>query len=143
MVKKRKLKPKEELFCQYFAKDRDCFGNGVQAYLKVFSTKKKPITYKSAKVLAHRLLTKVNLTERIRELIDIRISDEVVDKELGEVILQYADIPSKVAAIREYNKVKSRINEPERKEIPMVININIKGGEVDKAAQRVKKKKGK
>lgn len=108
-ITKGKLNPKEELFCQLFAKDRDCFGNGVQAYIKVYSTKKKPVPYKSAKQLAYRLLTKVHLIDRIRELIDIRVSDEVVDKELGMVILQYADIPSKVAAVREYNKVKGRL----------------------------------
>jgi len=106
---KKKLNPKQELFCKLYATDRDCFGNGVQAYLKVYSTKKKPISYKAARVSAFDLLTKPNICDRIREQIDIYISDEVVDKELGMVILQYADIPSKVAAVREYNKVKSRV----------------------------------
>ena len=106
---KRKLNPKEELFCQLFATDRDCFGNGVWAYIKAYSTKKKKIPYNSAKVFAHRLLTKDNLTARIRELIDIYISDEVVDRELGQVILQYNDLSAKIAAIREYNRVRGRL----------------------------------
>ena len=60
-------------------------------------------------MLAHRLLTKVNITNCVREFLDIFISDEVVDKELGQVILQYGDLSAKVAAIREYNKVKNRV----------------------------------
>ena len=111
MVKviKGKLNPKQELFCKSFATDRDCFGNGVQAYLKAYSTKKKKVDYLSARVNAHKLLIKTNICERIRELIDIYISAAVVDKELGSVILQYGDLGSKVAAIREYNKVKGRL----------------------------------
>ena len=115
-TKKKGLTAKQEKFCQMFAKDRDCFGNGTQSYLKVFSTKKKPITYKSARTRAYLLLTKVDITDRIRELIDLYISDEVVDKELGAVIQQWGEIPSKVAAIREYNRVKGRIA-PEKVDI--------------------------
>lgn len=139
---KEKLTPKQELFCKIYATDRDCFGNGVQAYLEVFNTEKKPVTYKSARVLAYRLLTKVNICNKIRELLDIYISNEVVDKELGQVILQYGDLSSKVAAVREYNKVKSRVKEPERKDPEVTVNINITGGEADNAKKRIKNKKG-
>ena len=108
-ITKEKLNPKQELFCKSFATDRDCFGNGVQAYIKAYSTKKKKVDYLSARVNAHKLLTKANICDRIRELIDIYISNEVVDKELGMVILQYDDLSAKIAAIREYNKVKGRL----------------------------------
>ena len=103
----KKLTVREERFCQVYAKDSDCFGNGVQSYYKAFPEKK--IKYNSVKTEAYRMLTNPLLVERIRELIDIHISDEVVDKELGTVILQYGDLPSKVAAVREYNKVKGRL----------------------------------
>lgn len=103
------LNPKQELFCKYYATERDCFGNGVQAYLKVYSTKAKPISYKAARVSAYHFLTNPNICKRIRELMDIYVSDEVVDKELAEVILQHGDLKSKVAAIREYNRVKDRV----------------------------------
>ena len=104
---KNGLTAKQELFCRYFATDRDCFGNGTQAYIKAFKPKKN--TYKTVRKYASDLLTKPDITNRIRELLDIYISDEVVDKELGTVILQYGDLPSKVSAIREYNKVKGRL----------------------------------
>lgn len=138
---KGKLNPKQELFCKLYATDRDCFGNGVQAYLEVYSTEKKPISYKVAKACAYKLLTNVYLCERIRELIDIYVSDEVVDKELGQVILQYGDLSSKVAAVREYNKVKARVKEPERKDPEVTVNINITGGEADNAKKRIAGKK--
>ena len=108
MPKGDKLTPKEELFCRFFATDRDCFGNGVQAYIKAYGSKVK---YMTAKAEAWRLLQNPTITSRIRELVDIYISDEIVDKELGSVIMQYADFSSKVAAIREYNKLKGRITE--------------------------------
>ena len=100
------LTPKQEKFCQLYARDRDCFGNGTQAYKKAFKPKK---TYGSIRTEAYKLLTNPRITERIRELLDIYISDEVVDKELGEVILQSGDLSAKVSAIREYNKVKGRL----------------------------------
>ena len=109
MPKEKKLTPKRELFCKLYATDRDCFGNGTQSYLKVFNTKKKPITYKTARTQAYLLLTNPDICSRIREQLDIYINDEVVDKELGSVILQYGDLPPKVAAIREYNRVKGRL----------------------------------
>jgi len=110
-MKTKKLTPKQKLFCQLFATDENCFGNGTQAYLKAFSTKKHPVTYKTARVESHRLLTNPNVSAESRKLMDIFISNEVVDAELATVILQYADLSSKVAAIREYNKVKGRITE--------------------------------
>jgi len=94
-----------ELFCQSFAKDKDCFGNGTQAYLKAFPGS----TYNTARVCASDLLARPDIVLRVRELIDIYVSNEVVDKELGTMILQYADFPTKVAAIREYNRVKGRL----------------------------------
>ena len=106
-ITKNKLTAKQEKFCQIYARNKDCFGNGVQSFYKAFP--KNKIKYNSVKTEAYRMLTNPLLVERIRELIDIYISDEVADKELGTVILQYANLPSKVAAIREYNKVKGRL----------------------------------
>jgi hypothetical protein len=37
------------------------------------------------------------------------LNDEWVDKQLSAVITQWADMPSKVAAIKEYNKMRGRI----------------------------------
>ena len=97
-ITKKGLTAKEELFCRLFASDKECFGNGTQAYIKAFSTKEKKPTYGTARVKAHELLTKDNVIARIRELMDVYISDEVVDAELAKVILQWADIPSKAVS---------------------------------------------
>jgi len=107
---KKKLTPKHELFCQLYSKDRDCFGNGTQAYLKTTKTlNEKAPTYKTARTMAYNLLTNRDIMARVRELVDIYISNEVVDKELGSVILQSGDLGAKVQGIREYNKVKGRL----------------------------------
>lgn len=108
MPKGNKLTTKEEAFCQYFSTEVDCFGNGVQAYLKAFGPK---VTYKTAKSQAYRLLTKPYIINRCRKLIDTYFSNEVADRELAMVALQYGDLSAKVAAIREYNKVKKRITD--------------------------------
>ena len=105
-IKENKLTPKEELFCKFFATDRDCFGNGVQAYMKAYGSKVK---YGTAKTQAYRLLTKPHILVRVRKLLDIWVSGEVVDKEIGLLILQSGDYTAKVAAIREYNRLKGRL----------------------------------
>jgi hypothetical protein len=134
---KGKLTAKEELFCQLYASDREFFGNGVESYLEAFNLPLKK--YNTAKVNASILLTKSNILDRINELMDIFINDIVVDKELGFVIKQKNDLPSKVAAIREYNKVKRRV-EPEGV-LPQTINITITSDEAEKAKKRIKVKK--
>lgn len=112
--KKRSLNSKQELFCQHFATNKEVFGNGVDSYMLAYGPigpNGKPLTYMSAKTNAWRLLTNADILARIDELMDIYINDQVVDKNLGIVVLQNADFSSKVAAIREYNKLKGRIIE--------------------------------
>lgn len=77
--------------------------------MEVYGKENKKLTYLAAKSAAWRLLTNVYILRRIDELMEIYINDQVVDKNLGVVILQNADFSSKVAAIREYNKLKQRI----------------------------------
>ena len=102
--------PKQELFCQYYSSTEEFFGNGVESYIKAYQTENgKRITYKSAKTCAYRLLTNVDILARINELMDLFLNDQVVDKELSFVVMQKGDLSAKVAAIREYNKLKQRI----------------------------------
>ena len=107
------MKLKEELFCVAYATDRDCFGNGVRAYMKAYGRK---VRYNSARTQAYRLLTKPYIMLRIRKLLDIFTSNEVVDKEIGLLILQSGDLTNKIAAIREYNRLKGRLA-PQKHEI--------------------------
>jgi len=138
VIHKKKLTPKEELFCRYFANNRDCFGNGTLAYLKAFNTKQNPVKYESAKANAARLLTNDNLLKRCRELLDIRYSEEVIDKELGAVALQWADMSAKVGAIREFNRVKGRIEI--RKKITYDPKDTLTDEEIENAEESIRRR---
>lgn len=56
-----------------------------------------------------RLLVKPSVTERCDYLLSTYISNDFADRELAYVIAQRVDLPSKVAAIKEQNRVKSRV----------------------------------
>ncbi len=101
--------PQWEVFCHLYASDRDFFGNGVECYAQAYGidiTEKG--AYFSAKQCAYKLLTKVDINERINEILDITVSDAVIDKELNWTALQRGDLGAKVAAIKERNKLKGR-----------------------------------
>ena len=107
---KKLTNPNHESFCQLYASNREFFGNGVASYVEAYHINlEKRGAYASARTGAYRLLTKDDILKRIDELLDIYINDQVVDKELAFVIIQKADLSSKVSAIREYNQVKNRI----------------------------------
>lgn len=107
------LNPKQELFCQLYATNRDMFGNGVEAYAEAYDLDmSKGPDYNTARTNASRLLTNANILKRIDELLELGpLNNTTVDKQLAFVITQNADLSSKVAAIREYNKLKARITE--------------------------------
>lgn len=116
-VKNRKsgdplVNPQQELFCRLFASDVEFFGNGVKSYLKAFVRPpgRPPLSYTVAKSNAWDLLSKPYILKRIDELLDIHINDQIVDKNLGIVILQNADYRAKVQAIKEHNALKKRIS---------------------------------
>lgn len=105
---------KQERFCQiYTSSDIEFFGNGVASYVvayKVDTTKKN--RYKTAVSSASRLLTSVKIIARINELLqDWGFNDVHVDKELSFLITQHADFGTKLWAIREYNKLKKRVDD--------------------------------
>lgn len=80
----------------------------------VFSNKKiiTPSSYDKAvntcAVNGHALLRNTKINQRIIELLNDIMRDEVVDAQLAKVIMQDDDRPSKVSAIKEYNNLKSR-----------------------------------
>lgn len=108
-----KLNEKQELFCKYYASDREFFGNGVQSYIEAYEIDvTRRGAYDGARVNASKLLTDTNILKRIDELLEAGgLNDAFVDKQLEFLITQNADFSSKVAAIREYNKLKTRIVE--------------------------------
>lgn len=104
---------KQELFCQLYATDKEFFANGVQSYLEVYDIdRSKPNWYKTACVCASQLLSKPKVYDRINELLDANgLNDAFVDKQLLFLISQQADLGAKTNAIKEYNKLKSRITD--------------------------------
>lgn len=112
-MKKDKLNPKQEKFCQVYATDREFFGNGVESYMEAYGVdKSKKNWYKVAQSSASRLLSNAIICERINELLEnTGLNDEFVDKQLRFLLTQHADFNAKAQAIREYNKLKQRITE--------------------------------
>lgn len=117
-----KLNEKQELFCQLYATDREFFGNGVQTYIEVYEpNQSKPNWYRNACSSASEILSNPKVCRRITELLeDGGLNDVNVDKQLSLVILQNADFGSKIAAIREYNKLRRRITEK--------LDVDVKSG---------------
>lgn len=107
------LNPQQELFCKLYASDREFFGNGTQSYIEAYGVDAtKPGSYAAARSSASEFLTNPNILDRINHYLDLGgLNDATVDKELLFVIRQHDDKASKVAAIREYNKLKQRITD--------------------------------
>lgn len=122
------LTPKRERFCQLYVSE-EFFGNGVQSYIEAYNlTIESQADYNSARAAASRLLTNVNVCDRINELLDdAGLNDQFVDKQLLFMITQQADFAQKMAAIREYNKLKSRITD----HVKLDANMEIKGVDFD------------
>lgn len=108
-----KLNQKQERFCQLYATDREFFGNGVQTYIEVYDPdQSKPNWYKTACAVASEILSNPKVFNRINEILEeTGMNDVAVDKQLLFLIHQQADFSNKMAAIREYNKLKKRITD--------------------------------
>lgn len=104
---------KQEVFCILYATDSDICGNGTKCYLKAYGLdEKKEGTYQTAMVNASKLLSETKILERINQLLSAQgFNDVFVDNQLMSVIKQHDDRGAKVAAIREYNKLRQRITD--------------------------------
>lgn len=122
-------------------KNQSLFGNGTQCYAfaygysekilknnetieELISSRKPGYTVKEkalkaanrrmlnvASVEATRLLANPKILERLNVLLDSVFNDADMDRELVFVAMQRKDLNSKVAAIREYNRVKDRASD--------------------------------
>ncbi len=113
MASEGKLNLRQARFCELYARDSQFFGNGVECYIEVYAVNKsKPNWYRSACVSASRLLTSAKVIDKINEYLEgDGLNDTFVDKQILFLITQHADFGNKMAAIREYNKLKARITE--------------------------------
>lgn len=102
---------KHELFCQkYCLMGTEFFCNGTKSYGLAYwidiSDKEK---YNIAKSWAYKLLTNAYILKRIEELLDEwGLNDHSVDLQLLLLIKQDFNIPAKLWAIREYNRLRNR-----------------------------------
>lgn len=106
------LNLKQEEFCQLYATDREFFGNGVQSYIEVYEPdQSKPNWYETACSSASQLLRNIKVITRINAILEeTGFNDAHIDKQLSFLISQHSDFNSKLGAIREYNKLKKRID---------------------------------
>lgn len=122
---KKKLTPKQELFCKLFATNREYFGNGTQAYAKAYNIDLTQRGKQSiAKSNASRLLTYDYISEYINKQLDLGgLNDERVDKELLFLIEQNVNYNVKLGAIKEYNSLRKRIIQ--REEVNKKSEVNL------------------
>jgi hypothetical protein len=123
---KPNLNPNQEAFCRYYAQGEGTFGNATLSYAAAyefelgdlsFTDKDGNISvhpdfagdYHTCSVNGNKLLRKTEVQERITKLLNELLKDEIVDAELAKVVKQDGDLTPKVAAIKEYNKLRGRI----------------------------------
>lgn len=104
---------RQEQFCRLYALEGRFFGNWAACYEEVYDIdKSKANWYKTVCAAASRLLSNVKVFNRINELLDENgLNDVFVDKQLLYLLSQHDDKSSKLWAIKEYNKVKWRIQQ--------------------------------
>jgi hypothetical protein len=130
---------RRELFCRYFTQNDEMFNNATLSYAEAYEYELDELSqeavyeeiedeetgeirkgkliepseydkaYNVCSVQGHRLLRNTKVQERIVALRNELLKDEVVDSELSKVIKQNKDFTPKVAAIKEYNKLRGRI----------------------------------
>ena len=110
--KEIELTEKQKAFCEIYV-SKEFFANGVQSYIEAYSIDtSKQGAYLSAKTNASQLLTNTNLLSYINHLLELNgLNDSFIDKQLTFLITQNADFGSKLGAIREYNKLKQRVED--------------------------------
>lgn len=117
-AEKPKLNPKQEAFCRYYAQGEGTFGNATLSYAAAYdyhldAEADEDDGDSSARnvcaVEGARLLRNPHVQERVTKLLNELLKDEIVDAQLAKVIKQDGDLTPKVAAIKEYNKLRGRI----------------------------------
>jgi len=99
-----------EQFCRLYATNQECFGNGTKAYIAAYDIDmQEKGAANSARASASKLLRNGIILARISFLLDSGFNDAQSDKQLAFLVAQNADLKVKIAAIREYNALRNRI----------------------------------
>ncbi len=120
-----KLSIRQEKFCELYTTDTEFFGNWAQSYLEVYDIdRSKPNWYKTACVNASKLLSNAKVYTRINDLLESQgLNNEFADKQLLFLMSQQVDFTNKLWAVREFNKLKKRIDNKMELEIKDLSNI--------------------
>lgn len=130
MEEEKQINLRQESFCQLYV-SKEFFANGTEAYATAYGIDlTKQGQYNVACVNASKLLINPNILARINELIDMSgLNDVYVEKQLLFVITQNADLGAKIGGIREYNKLRGRIDNKLKLDLGdgiQEVSINIK-----------------
>jgi len=129
-----KLKNKRwDRFCEFYT-SKDMFGNGSSAYCEAFNKNpKSPADWNAVRAASSRLLTNVNVCNRINEILDKQgFNDQNVDNQHLFLINQHADFKTKMSAIKEYNNLKKRTGQTvqlQQNNLSYERHIHIHGGQ--------------
>jgi phage terminase small subunit len=103
----------------YTALGSDTYGNATQSYLKAYNC-----SYVTAKSNSAQIIKKPHIIEAINMQLEIQgLNDVTVDRELFSTILQNKDLSSKMAGIREYNKLRKRVVDSQKQ--PLMIGLSL------------------
>lgn len=130
------LNAKQEYFCRLYTQNSELFGNATMCYAEAYGfdldslSRERPcdlepdhehmpscppsqytVAYQTCSSNGSRSLRNAKIQRRITELLNEFMRDDVVDAQLVKTILQDHKLDAKVAAIREYNKLRQRIVE--------------------------------
>jgi hypothetical protein len=132
--KGKDLPAQREFFCRLYAQNSEFFGNATLSYAEAYAfnldslSRKCPnenhgdedegecapseynLAYQTCSVNGSRLLRNAQVQDRVTSLLNEMLKDDIVDAQLAKLILD-ADGPTRIAAIREYNKIRQRIVE--------------------------------
>lgn len=151
--------PKEELFVRYFTQNDETFGNATQSYAAAYGVnldvprddekrdENGKVILRSSydracqlcAVEGKRLLRKPKIQSLKVKLLNELMTNEVIDAELMKVVKQDEDRASKVAAMREFNKLKNRTtDQPNTIVIPVPIYSGLSSGQKQLPPKKVK-----
>jgi len=107
----KQLTLQQKRFAELYTSDTEFFGNGVKSYAEAYHidlTKKN--SYRGAQVNASKLLSNTIILNYMNKLLnDMGLNDVHVDKQLAFLLTQNAELGVKLGAIREFNKLRQRL----------------------------------
>lgn len=130
----------QKKFCEFYTSQGELFANGVRSYIEAYDIDiTQPGAYTGAKSSAYQLLTNPHILDYINSLLEMgNLNDVFVDKQLEFLITQNAELGAKITAIREYNKLKSRV--VNKLTIEAELNIKVEEEPSSDYAEYLKKK---